>query len=145
MLAVLIAFIKTQLAKRAVGDMSVTFDPQRVMRGGDVKVTVRMVPAQTLQLNAVKLKLIGNEIVQGGDKQTDMTHELYSHQVKLCDERRIESGEVFEKSTPLTIPEQAAPTFHGKRNHVKWEVEANVDMAGWPDFSDRYEIEIQPS
>ncbi len=58
--------------------------------------------------------------------------------------RHFETGDVFRFRRALTIPTNAMPTFRALNNRLLWLVRAEIQIQGWPDSVEEFEIQVLP-
>lgn len=79
---------------------------------------------------------------QGTDTHTD-THEVivdfFEGPIK-----RYEAGESIQEGSSFEIPLDAMHSFAGQNNKLQWFIRAKVDVQGWPDMVQEYELQVLP-
>jgi hypothetical protein len=58
--------------------------------------------------------------------------------------RRFESGETFNDRRMFRIPREGMHTFEAPNNKLNWFLKVHVELEGWPDFQQEYEIKVIP-
>jgi hypothetical protein len=59
-------------------------------------------------------------------------------------------GQTYEADDELTfsqtigIPKTGMHTFHATHNSIDWELRVKVDVAGWPDYRDTFDLQVRP-
>jgi hypothetical protein len=79
---------------------------------------------------------------QGTDTRTD-THEVvpdfFDGPIK-----NFEAGELVRESGTLNIPVDGMHSFVDKHNKLQWFVRVKVDVQGWPDQVEEFEVTVLP-
>jgi hypothetical protein len=77
---------------------------------------------------------------------TDTTTDVHDQIIDSVDgsARHFEAGEIFHQDYSFEIPTGAMHTFIARHNKLQWFVRAQVDIAGWPDMNEEYEIQVLP-
>ncbi|NIS82649.1 MAG: hypothetical protein GTO14_21160 [Anaerolineales bacterium] len=79
---------------------------------------------------------------QGTDTRTDQ-HDHLADSFELPG-GHFEAGEVVRQSFSMQIPRDAMHTFVAKHNKLQWFVRVHVELAGWPDMHESFEIQVLP-
>jgi hypothetical protein len=79
---------------------------------------------------------------RGTDTTTDRHNEIVD--AIETSNRHFETGEVFHQDYSFKIPDGAMHTFIARHNKLQWFVHAHIDIAGWPDMHEEYEIQVLP-
>jgi hypothetical protein len=79
---------------------------------------------------------------RGTDTTTD-THE------KIIDTyespgRLFQAGETFQQDYTFTIPADAMHTFLAEHNKLQWFIRLWINVTGWPDLREEFEIQVLP-
>jgi hypothetical protein len=138
---------RNTLAKRKLGDVQVSVAPEHAGRGQTVRLKVALEPEHAVKIAAVRADLVARErVVSGtGTDRTTHVHELHRERIELSGARDLQAREEFLLDEPVTLPEDAEPTFHSSDNHLLWVLEFHVDVLNWPDLKDEYEVFVHPS
>lgn len=138
---------KRRLAQRRLGAPLTQITPNPVRQGGRVSVQVLAEPPKALELEDGKIRLVGREsVVSGsGTNRTTHGHTVFEHeQVLPMAGRRIEAGETLSIQETLTVPTDAAPTFVGDDNELKWTISVRIGIKGWPDWEQEFPLTVRP-
>ncbi|MBI3910387.1 MAG: hypothetical protein HY320_05570 [Armatimonadetes bacterium] len=58
--------------------------------------------------------------------------------------RRFAAGETFYDQRSLQLPKDGMHTFSALHNKLQWFVKVQVEITGWPDFKEEYEVRVLP-
>jgi len=136
------------LARRMLGDVAITIDPEETMQNGQIRVTFKVCPERQCEVHGLYATLLAKEVAVSGSGTNKSTYSetLHRDRVAICSAKRtIAAGETLELSGMLTVPRDAAPSFQGGSNKVVWEVAVEVDIPRWPDLNESHDITVQPS
>ncbi len=139
--------LKPKLAKTKLGNVEIALDPEQTQAGASVELSIRLCPPGPVRLNGVAAKLLGQEVAVSGSgtNKTTHRHTLHSELLQLSKRRVINAGEEVTLEASITIPEDAAPSFEASDNKVRWTVETDLDIEGWPDLHDEQVLTVYPS
>ncbi len=56
----------------------------------------------------------------------------------------VEAGETLAFSQTIGIPKNGMHSFHAMNNSIDWMLKVKVDIAGWPDYRDSFDLAVQP-
>ena len=146
-LAIVFATLKRTVAERKLGKPQVVVEPQQLKRGGTVKVSIAMMPAANVELDAITVRLRGREIVASGHgtKRTTHTHVLHdSSQPVDTGMVSLSPGSIVHLEGKVGIPDDAALTFCAPDNETKWEIDLRIGIRGWPDWERTWPIVVRP-
>jgi hypothetical protein len=59
--------------------------------------------------------------------------------------RTYETGDTLAFSQTIDIPRNGMHTFHGMHNAIDWQLRVKVNIAGWPDYEDAFDLDVKPS
>lgn len=80
---------------------------------------------------------------QQGTDTTTVTHDVPIRQYDQIG-RRYEPGEVIRHEYALEIPADGMHSFSATKNQLKWLLKVRVEITGWPDFHEEYEVRVLP-
>lgn len=76
---------------------------------------------------------------QGTDTTTDKNTFAIVPIVDTDQEYQMASG-----STSFTLPADTMPSFTAENNKIIWTIKANLEISGWPDSEEEFEILVRP-
>jgi hypothetical protein len=143
-----IAFMlqKRNVAQRRLGNPLVSVNPQMARPGDRVSVQVTLQPRSTVKLTGAKVLLRCKEraVSGSGTNRTTHTYEVHESEAGLNAPPQLEAGQPASFSASLQLPKDAPTTFVASDNDVKWTLELNVGIDGWPDWEREYPITVRP-
>jgi len=92
-----------------------------------------------------KVELVFREsatYTQGTDTRTD----TYEQVLESFDgpAGHFAAGQTARQDGSMTIPETGMHTFIAQNNKLQWFVRVNVDVQGWPNMIEEYELTVSP-
>lgn len=139
--------VKGRIAARKVGEVEMILSNDAPRPGEEVKVTVRMIPAQSFDITDITAVLTGEEKAVSGSGTRKTTHRRTIHEQKVSlaqGPRKANVGEPIEVSGAVRIPDDAPPSFFSHDNDVTWSVHLRVDIPAWPDWTDVAMLGVLP-
>ena len=98
------------------------------------------------EVRGIQLTLVMRETAHHGSGKNSHT---YQHEVTIDQQdhpgQTFEAGETLAFTQPISIPKSGMHTFHAMNNSIDWRLKVKVDIAGWPDYQDSFELAVQPS
>ncbi len=98
------------------------------------------------EVRGIQLALVMRETAHHGSGKNSHT---YHHEEPIAQQdhpgQSFEAGETLAFSQPIAIPKSAMHTFHAMNNSIDWKLNVKVDIAGWPDYQDFFELAVQPT
>lgn len=139
--------LKPKVARARTGEVEIGVHPNETRAGGRLQVEVRLRPPRALTLNAVRARLLCQEIAVSGSgtRKTTHSHTVSSQVLELSKRRRVSAGETVALAGSITVPEDAPPSFEAPDNKVRWTVTTELDIEGWPDLEDEQVLTVFPS
>lgn len=91
----------------------------------------------------IRLLLRESATYQRGTDTTTVTHD---HVIESVDHpgRRFERGQIFQDERSLTIPATAMHSFAARRNKLQWFITVKLQLKGWPDVVEEFELRVLP-
>jgi len=138
------AFWRT-IASVKVAPPAIHVSKERVRIGENFSVTYEQSFRMPSEVLDSKVELIFRESAtyqQGTDTRTDTHEEVIDFFESPA--KRFERGEKSHESGTFEIPKDAMHTFNQSKNKLQWFVRVDVDVQGWPDMVEEYEIQVLP-
>ena len=138
------AFWRT-IASVKIAPPSIHVSKERVRIGENFSVTYEQSFRMPSEVLDSKVELIFRESAtyhQGTDTRTDTHEEVIDFFESPA--KRFERGEKSRESGTFKIPKDAMHTFNQSKNKLQWFVRVDVDVQGWPDMVEEYEIQVLP-
>jgi hypothetical protein len=98
------------------------------------------------EVKGVKFSLLVRETAryQSGSTTTTVHHDETAAEFEYPGQS-YETGDVLAFSRNMEIPRNGMHTFQGAHNSIAWLLQVKVDVAGWPDYREEFEIQVEPS
>lgn len=98
------------------------------------------------EVRGIQLALVMRETAHHGSGKNSHTYH-YENPIAQYDHpgQSFEAGETLSFSQPIGIPKPSMHTFHAMNNSIDWTLKVKVDIAGWPDYQDSFELAVQPT
>ena len=138
-------FLRPTIARAKISPPEVSVSTEEPKVGEEFSVTCQQRFKGAADVKGITLSLVFRETaVHGSGRSTKvLTDDEIIHEFKHPG-RRYDVGEVFQDRRTLRIPEGAMHTFIARYNKLQWFVKVRVEMAGWPDLEENYEIRVLP-
>jgi hypothetical protein len=96
-------------------------------------------------VKGVRFSLLQREtaIYQSGKSMATVTHDETAAEFEYPGQR-YEAGDSLVFSRSMEIPRDWMHSFRSTHNSVTWLLQAKVNVAGWPDYREDFEIQVQP-
>jgi hypothetical protein len=137
--------VKKMIASR-VGEVEL-IAPKVMMAPGDSwPMELRFTPRKTFAVNAITVKIMGQEAATSGSG-TDATthrHTLFEESHTLHPADTLMHGKPFYRQGAITLPESDAFSFESSSNKVQWWAEVRIDIPGFPDWSQKQALQLVP-
>jgi hypothetical protein len=136
--------------KRAVAARVGTVEfivPHRVVAPNEEwQATLRFTSRKSFSVNSISLQLTGIESATSGSGSNRKTHShtVFSERFVLRDSGPLTAGESVDETLSITFPETHAFSLEQSDNSIKWSVEARIDIPSYPDWSEKYDLQIVP-
>lgn len=115
--------------------------------GSTIPVQIQFTPTAEAVINTITARLVGIERSTSGSGKNKKTH-----RATLCDDvTTLSAGGQTTPGRPVTVrgevavPDTTAFTFAAGHNRIIWRLELTIDIAKWPDWSQRMAIRILPA
>lgn len=141
--------LQNRLARIKLEDIRVQFPQKRIQAGGLVEVLID-IPSSKAHINAVTAKLIATELITTGmaklnSRHTKVVYEELTPVFENSADREVPKDEPAHFSLQLPLSGDAPPSFHAKDHDLHWEIEIHVEIARWPDWKQKYPLEVLPA
>jgi hypothetical protein len=135
------------LPQQVTGKVECSLASERVRAGEPLRATLRFTPRKTSTINGIQWKIHCFEEVVSGSGSNRKTHrnDLLDVRRVASETMQLQAGrtETFELAYQLSP--LAAPTLKFSDNHIKWVVEARIDIPKWPDFVKSLSVTVLPN
>jgi hypothetical protein len=98
------------------------------------------------EVKSIRLQLILREraTYRHGKSTSTAVHEETAAEYEFP-AKVFQAGEPLSFSRGMEIPRTGMHTFQGFRNRIDWLLRVKVDIAGWPDYREDFEIFVEPA
>lgn len=134
--AMAFAGVRNYVAERKLGPVRARVSAV-AHTGGEVTCQLGFAPVVALQLNAIRVRLLGQERAtesSPGGEETTHLHDVYEKEVLLESSRGLASQESFERTATFELPAHAPASFDGDANQIVWTLKIHIDIPLWPDW-----------
>jgi hypothetical protein len=124
-------------------EVAVSSDALRV--GEEFTFAYRQLLKRAADLRRVAIEFVFREtaIYRRGTDTVTVTHETPIETFER-DGKYFGAGETLSEELALRVPADGMHTLDAPRNKLQWFVKVHVEIAGWPDFKEEYEIPVIP-
>ena len=115
----------------------------QVRRGDKLDLSFTQEVKSATRVQNMSIQLVLREWVkytQGTNTYTDM----YDHVIveETFPEEQLERGMTLQKRATFAVPNDAMHTFQQSHNQLRWLVRVHLDIPGWIDFQELYEVVV---
>jgi hypothetical protein len=139
-------WIVKKLVASRLGEVVLLAPKVAVAPGESWPVELRFTPRKTFTVNAITVKIMGQEAATSGSG-TDATthrHTLFEETQTLHPSDTLMRGKPFYRQTAIALPQTDAFSFESPSNKIQWWAEIRVDMPGFPDWSQKQALQMIP-
>ncbi|MCA9667009.1 MAG: hypothetical protein KC503_15525 [Myxococcales bacterium] len=117
--------------------------PKVVLPGERFQALVVLEAKREVEINSVKLELVGSESMHTGSGQgaAHRTYHLVRLRADLRGRGKLARGR-HELPCNIELPQGLPPTYNGKSAGVSYELAVHVDIPWWPDVKARFEVNV---
>jgi hypothetical protein len=136
--------VKKSLATKKLEPPSLTLSVRPLYLGETFRGELVQRVKKEADINSVTVTLICREWVrytQGTDTHTE-THDVYTVKETLDVTGMIAPPDCIRGHVEFEIPEEAMHSFSAPDNRVEWLIEVHTDVADWPDYSSKFELNV---
>jgi hypothetical protein len=140
----LVYFIKELTLTAWIGPTNVEISAHPLLPGGTYDIYLSQ--SGHFKVKSLKASLVCLEETtfrQGTDIRNDV-QKVYQEQIVVQRNFEIAPGKPFETRAELTIPPEAMHSMQAEHNAVKWRVEVQCRVEGWPPFVRSFAIIVHP-
>jgi hypothetical protein len=96
-------------------------------------------------VRGVRFSLLQREtaMYQSGKSMASVSHDETAAEFEYPGQR-YEAGDSLVFSRSMEIPRTGMHTFRSNHNSIVWLLQGRVEIAGWPDYREDFEIQVQP-
>lgn len=141
-----VRLVRNWLAKKRLGQVTLTAEPLLVRRGDEVRIQVVCQPTQEAELVRAVARLEAQEVVtrgSGTDRRT-YRHTVHHQETEIALGRSLPARLPFQVDRTVPIPADAAPSFLARNNALRWTLTVEMDLARWPDWAEERALLVHP-
>jgi hypothetical protein len=129
-----------------VSPPEVTLDKTEMILGGSFTVSYSQNFKNRSDVRGIQLSLVMCETARyrRGKNNYVARHEETAAEFDQPG-RTYETGDTLAFSQTIDIPRNGMHTFHGMHNAIDWQLRVKVNIAGWPDYEDAFDLDVRPS
>ena len=147
-------------SRKMIGEVRITVSEPNPRMGEEVTFRLRIQPPGAPTLNELTLRLHAYEWIRWTETRTSTnskgqsttttvtktkTETLLTKTWREHVGRQVTPNEPFVLEGTIRIPIDGPPSFErADNNQIRWRVEGEVDIAGWPDLSRATVLNVQP-
>ena len=140
----LVYFVKELSLTAWIGPTNIEISDHPLLPGGTYEVYLsQMGKFKVKSLNASLVCVEETTFRQGTDIRNDVQH-VYQEEIVLKRNFEVVPGKPFETRAELTIPSDAMHSMQAEHNAVKWRVEVQGRVDGWPPVVRSFAIVVHP-
>jgi hypothetical protein len=124
----------------------ITIDKTDLALGDRFTVSYSQVFKKRSEVRGIQLSLVMRESAryQSGKNSHVVHHEVMVGEINRPGQP-YEAGDTLAFSQIIGIPRSGMHTFHAAHNSIDWQLRVKVDIAGWPDYGDAFDLQVRPS
>jgi len=128
-----------------LGPPEVHLSHEAVRVGEGLTVRYRQPFAKPVTVTRITLDWISRETAtyRRGTDTVTVTHEERIDGA-VFPSQSFAAGQAFEDERRFTVPLSGMHTFAATRNTLRWYVRLRVEIPGWPDLREEYEVRVLP-
>lgn len=144
-LAIIAYAILPWISAIRVSKPDITVSSASLSLGDSFTIDYSQVFKSRTEVKGVKFSLLQRETVvyQSGDSVVTAHHDETAAEFEYPGQR-YEAGDSLVFSRSMEIPRDWMHSFRSTHNSVTWLLQAKVNVAGWPDYREDFEIQVQP-
>ncbi len=148
--AIVLAFVWfffSFLPSRVTGPVVCELAQPSVVAGQTVRANLEFTPRSNSTINGVLWTLTAFEECISGSGSNRKTHKniLINHKIQAAEMTQLQVGKRVQYPFEFTIPAGSPPSLKFGNNHIKWDLEARIDIPRWPDWSRHLSLVVAPS
>jgi hypothetical protein len=142
---IVVASLVPWIAGMRVGRPEVTVSNSSLRVGDGFSVAYAQTFKRRAEVRGVGVALVQREraTYTSGSSSTTVSHEEEAETFEIP-ARTFEAGDVLSFSRGVRIPPTGMHTFKSRHNEIAWLLRVKVDVAGWPDYREYFEVAVQP-
>lgn len=132
--------------RKKIGEVNVRA-PSSALPGSSIPVQVQFTPTADAVINTITARLVGIERSTSGSGKSKKTHRATIHDdlTTLSAGGQTTPGRAVTVRGNVQVPDTSAFTFAAGHNRIIWRLELTIDIAKWPDWSQRMAVRVFPN
>lgn len=145
-LAIIAYAVLPWISAMRVSKPAITVSSASLSLGDSFTIAYSQMFKSRTEVKGVKFSLLQRETVvyQSGDSVATAHHDETAAEFEYPGQR-YEAGDSLVFSRNMEIPRDWMHSFRSTHNSVTWLLQAKVNIAGWPDYREDFEIQVLPS
>ena len=123
----------------------ITIDKTAAGVGEDFTVSYSQNFKRRSEVRGIQLSLVMRE---SAHHRAGKNSHTYHHEETIAQYdhpgQTYKAGDTLAFSQTMGIPKSGMHSFQAINNSIDWELRVKVDIAGWPDYREDFEIQVQP-
>ncbi|MCX7426688.1 MAG: DUF3592 domain-containing protein [Planctomycetia bacterium] len=143
-IGLIVFFVRQVLIATGIGPTLVEISDHPLRPGRTYRLFVSQ--AGRLRMNSLVVQLVCDEHVryrQGTDTRTE-TRRVHRQEIHGRKDFAIRLGEPWAMECDFSVPPGGMHSFKSENNEVRWSLEVQGDVAGWPDFKRAFPVIVYP-
>jgi len=139
-------FFREVLPRRITGPVTCELADLYVVGGDTLRGTLSFTPQRASVIDGIVWTVKCEEECSSGSGSDRKTyrHVKLSETVRVSERRQLAPGVAQSSEFQFTLPTQVAPSLKFSDNHIKWNVEARIEIPRWPDWTKVFELVVSP-
>ncbi len=128
-----------------LGPAEARCQPESLRPGEAFSFTYRQAVRKPVDVTRVTIDFLFRESAtyrQGTDTYT-VTHDRPIDHYQRAG-RRYEVGDTLLEELSWKVPEDGMHSFSASNNKLQWLIRVKIELAGWPDVNETYEVHVRP-
>ncbi len=133
------------IARSRIGTPNVAISPEMLRVGERFAFTLEHTFKSNVNVQRILVQLLQRESAtyrRGTDTYT-VTHEEVATEFEIP-ARPFRRGETLYDNRSLQIPRTAMHTFKARNNKIQWFLRLKIEVPGWPDLNQEYQLLVLP-
>jgi hypothetical protein len=145
-LAMMAIGIYPWIAWLRVSRPDITIDKTALVVGESITVGYSQMFKRRSEVRGIRLSLVMREraTYRSGKNRVTAQHDETVAEFNYPGQT-YEADDTLAFSHTVGIPKSGMHTFHAAHNSIDWELRVKVNVAGWPDYRDSFDLQVLPA
>lgn len=138
--------IRNSLSTQKLGPVKMALSQTELLPDETLSCQLSFNPLKDVLVKSINFKLQGDEKVisgSGSNKKTYTSYIFKQQRVQL-ENKSLLANKAVSLEQSLKLPPNAAYSFAADDNKIEWFCEVTIDIEGWPNWSERLDIQVVP-